>query len=178
MSIAEIELQQLRREMDELKSKDEIRQQVVRYARALDWLDESLLKEVYHDDAFVDFGFFKGIFRDYWPGVMEHEGTHEATFHLCSTVQIELQGDTAEVESYGIAVARNKGVVAMFGGRYLDRFERRNGVWKIARRVYLLDWNLEHRGADQVEEFLSGLNILKDRSPTHELYRRLGAGAR
>ena len=27
------------------------------------------------------------------------------------------------------------------GGRYLDRFERRDGVWKIARRLLVDEWS-------------------------------------
>ena len=27
------------------------------------------------------------------------------------------------------------------GGRYLDRFEKRDGEWRIARRRYVLDWS-------------------------------------
>ena len=26
-------------------------------------------------------------------------------------------------------------------GRYLDRMEKRNGEWRILRRVYVMDWN-------------------------------------
>ncbi len=31
----------------------------------------------------------------------------------------------------------------VLGGRYIDRFERRDGEWRIARRVLLLDWTGE-----------------------------------
>jgi hypothetical protein len=35
-----------------------------------------------------------------------------------------------------------------FGGRYVDRFERREGVWKIAHRQVIFEWSR----IDQVEE--------------------------
>jgi hypothetical protein len=169
------ELAELREEIDRLKAKDQIRQQIVRYARALDWLDPELLREVHHEDAYLDFGFFKGTFADYCPMVMELEGSKDVTFHMCNTIQIELKGDSAEVESYGIAAAREGELTTIFGGRYLDSFERRDsGVWKIARRVFVLDWNLEHRGVDSLEEALAGLNFVTGRSVAHPLYRCLG----
>ena len=32
-----------------------------------------------------------------------------------------------------------------FGGRYVDRFERRDGTWKIAHRAVVHEWDkLEH----------------------------------
>ena len=98
----------------------------------------------------------------------------QATFHLCAAPQIELNGDIAEVETYGFAAGREPSQTALFGGRYLDRFERRNGVWKIARRTYVLDWNVNLNSAANLEEFLAGLNYVKDRSPNHPLFRRMG----
>ena len=33
--------------------------------------------------------------------------------------------------------------VHMGGGRYIDRFEKRNGEWKIALRRLVMDWRIE-----------------------------------
>ena len=38
---------------------------------------------------------------------------------------------------------------SVVGGRYLDRFERRDGQWKIAHRLYVMDWNIN--GASTAE---------------------------
>ncbi len=41
---------------------------------------------------------------------------------------------------------RRRGVVLeTFGGRYVDRFERRDGEWKIAHRTVVHEWDkVEH----------------------------------
>jgi hypothetical protein len=77
-----------------------------------------------------------------------------ATQHHIGNVLITVEGENAYSESYWIAYHRipaqagGAGIVAgrgeatdfFVGGRYLDRFERRAGSWKIARRVGVHDW--------------------------------------
>jgi len=36
--------------------------------------------------------------------------------------------------------------VTLVGGRYIDRFEERNGEWRILARVVTMEWS-EHRSA-------------------------------
>jgi len=73
MSDIETELKALRRDVERMKSKDKIVQQLTRYGRGQEWLDVTLMNEVFFEDAFVDFGFFTGIWRDYRPILMELE---------------------------------------------------------------------------------------------------------
>ena len=56
---------------------------------------------------------------------------------------IDLAGDTAHGETYWMVVNVYKGSSAPIirGGRYIDRFERRNGLWAISARVCFTDWN-------------------------------------
>ncbi|MFN3231083.1 MAG: nuclear transport factor 2 family protein [Alphaproteobacteria bacterium] len=174
MSDLEAEVRALREEVEQLKSREEIRQQITRYGRGQEWLDGSLMDEVFWPDAHVDFGFFKGVWKDYKPVLMEIEADGETTFHLCAAPQIELNGDTAYVEVYGIAGGRNNGKTNVFGGRYIDRWDRRDGVWKIGSRQYVLDWHI-----DQVVEGPVGgphpeLEYVNPRSPEHRLFRRMG----
>ena len=57
-----------------------------------------------------------------------------------------MDGDIAQVESYVLAwhpvydEQAGRETHALAGGRYLDRFERRDGEWKIADRRVVLDW--------------------------------------
>ena len=55
-------------------------------------------------------------------------------------------------------------------GRYVDRYERREGVWKIAYRSELVDWVREEAAADSW--FAGSKMILGDRKPEDPLYRR------
>jgi hypothetical protein len=46
-------------------------------------------------------------------------------------------------ESYLLLYVLSKGdspTETLSGGRYLDRYERRNGIWKIALRRFVEDW--------------------------------------
>ena len=173
------ELQAMRAEIEDLKSRDVIRQQFVRYGRGQEWLDATLLQEVFWDDADVDFGFFEGKFKEYLPILMEIERAPETTFHLLSSVQIELDGDTAYAEAYGIAGGRGADKSNIFGGRYITRFERRDvgrgKEWRMASVTYVLDWNMDQ----DVPEVIGGphpeLKMIKPRSPDHPWFRRMGS---
>ena len=44
-----------------------INQTITRYCRALDWLDESLLRTCYTEDAYIDYGFYSGDVQGFYP---------------------------------------------------------------------------------------------------------------
>lgn len=175
MSDLEKEVKALRQDVDRLKSKDQILQQLTRYGRGQEWLDVSLLNEVFFEDAYIDFGFFRGVWSDYRPFLMKIESAGETSFHLCASAQVEFDGDDkAYVECYGVAGGQSKGETNVFGGRYLHTFERRQGVWKSARCVFLLDWHIEQHGGSAVGGELANINVVTDRSPKNPLFRRMG----
>ena len=174
----ERELAALRGEIEKLKSRDSIRQQLVRYGRGQDWVDVTLMDEVFWDDAELDFGFFQGVWRDFRPILMEMARVAVASFHLTTAQQIEFENDDyADVECYGVAgVPRGKSA-QLYGGRYFHRFERRGGLWRSARCYYVLDWTLKGVDEAAVSANLVGINRVTDRSPGHPWFHRMGQGA-
>ena len=50
------------------------------------------------------------------------------------------------------------------GGRYVDRFEKRGGLWKIAHRVVLLDWGTIERNVEAfpLDAYKQGLRSRED----------------
>ena len=57
---------------------------------------------------------------------------------------IEITGDHAVGESYVLAYRGTNGddpQDTLTGGRYIDKYERRNGSWKIAQRAFVMDWS-------------------------------------
>jgi 3-phenylpropionate/cinnamic acid dioxygenase small subunit len=64
------------------------------------------------------------------------------TAHHVTNVLIALEGDSAHVESYFIAtqISGDRQWHETVYGRYVDRFERRDAEWKIAKRLLVLDW--------------------------------------
>jgi hypothetical protein len=172
------ELASLRREIERLKARDTILQQLARYGRGQEWLDVTLLDEVFWEDAAIDFGFFKGVWRDYRPVLMEIERRADASYHLSASPQIEFEGETrAHVECYGLAGGQTGPRTRIYGGRYMHVFERRDGVWKSASCTYVMDWMLKQEAEATASEALSGINRILGRSPDHPLFRRMGADA-
>lgn len=169
------ELAALRTEIDRLKSREDIQQQLARYGRGQEWLDVTLMNEVFWEDAAIDFGFFKGVWADYRPVLMEIEAAGESTFHMCACAQIEFEGaDKAYVECYGLAGGANGPSTQIYGGRYIQIFERRGGIWKSASCTYVLDWTIKQTGDASPMEALTGINRVRHRSPENPLFRRMG----
>ncbi len=178
MTDVEAELAALRCEIERFKARDSIVQQLTRYGRGQEWLDVSLMNEVFWEDAAIDFGFFKGVWRDYRPMLMEIERASDGTYHMTTAPQIEFDGDDrAYVECYGLAGGRNGANTQIYGGRYVHIFERRDGVWKSASCTYVMDWTLKQTEDAAASDALTGINRITDRSPGNPLFRRMGQDA-
>ncbi|MEQ6901560.1 nuclear transport factor 2 family protein [Nocardioides sp. YIM 152588] len=126
-----------------LLAKDRITEALHAYARGADRIDLDLIRSVFHPDAVADYGsMFQGTgygFADFIGQVHPPMSTH--THHL-SNISIRVDGDRAGSECYVLMRAR---IVAEDGtvqhlassGRYVDEWERRDGVWRIVHRRYL-----------------------------------------
>jgi hypothetical protein len=123
----------------------EIEEVLLRYCRACDRVDEKLLRAVFHPDATDEYvGLFSGNIQEGVPTMMKMRRRFLLTTHTLSNISIEVEGSTARSESYVQALHRFERDGAEYewvaGGRYLDRHEKRGGVWKIAHRQTLIDW--------------------------------------
>ena len=112
---------------------------LVRFCRGVDRSDEELLRSCYHPDAIDDHGTFKGSGWEFAAFLVAAPRDRPLTQHALSNVTLEVRGDVAFGESYVQLRTTDQSGEPMFGfGRYIDRFERRDGAWKIAyRRVTL-----------------------------------------
>ena len=135
--------EELERTVAMLADRQAIHDCLMRYSRGVDRLDRELILSCYHPDAVDDHGVFIGD-RDEFAGwvIAMHTATHVLHQHAIFNVFVDLDGDAAHTESYYMFVGLNrKGApLAMSGGRYLDRFEKRDGRWAIAARVCIRDW--------------------------------------
>jgi hypothetical protein len=134
--------------MQEVSDHIEIRQVLATYSRGVDRWDLELLKSVYHPDATDTHTVFNGTGWDFAEFIVETcRRMKGASQHHLTNIYIELHGDSANVETYYIAYHETKNedgtedTLLNTGGRYLDRFERRDGVWKIAKRLVTIDWS-------------------------------------
>lgn len=122
--------------VQQLKDRQEIWDCLVRYTRGLDRCDPELMASAYHPDAWDDHGSKSaagGDFCNWAIGLHSEIQTHHQ--HFISNHTVELDGDTAHTETYYLFWGENlEGPPTLAFGRYVDRFERRDGRWAIAYR--------------------------------------------
>ena len=169
-------MSEIEKRLEKLEAHDEIKSCLIRYCRALDWVDEDLLKTCFVEDGYIDYGFYAGDAKGFIPVVMEVERNGHS-WHFLGTVAIELNGDTAEVESYGLTVGGDVDNghlpnVNVYCGRYHDEFTKTSEGWKISRRLYILDANFPASSGD-VNEALQGLFSGIDLRTNNDKYRKL-----
>lgn len=142
----------LRTSIGELIDREAIRDCLNRYARGLDRRDLDMLRSAFHPDA-TD---HHGGHIDYHPAAdalladwKVRDADRAFSQHLLLNTSIDLDGDTAHTETYfQLLIGLKEGVrpeaprLSASGGRYIDRFERRDGEWKIARRVLIVEYSM------------------------------------
>jgi hypothetical protein len=132
--------------LEELIAKDEITTILNLYARGWDRLDDEALRSCFWPDSDHHHGGFKGKSHAFidraFPMVQKVKGTQ----HAISNIMIEIDGDRAFSEctfnAYHRRMTRDGTQEEDYfsRGRYIDRLERRGGVWKIAMRRGLNDY--------------------------------------
>ncbi|MBT4161571.1 MAG: nuclear transport factor 2 family protein [Gammaproteobacteria bacterium] len=131
--------------LQELIDKQDILELSYRYSRACDRLDRDLLSSVYWPDGTDDHGIFKGSAPEYVDWVIGFLEGWVATHHDNTNILIDLDGDkaTGEVHWTGYYQLELDGVSHdnLAVGRYIDRYERRDGEWRILHRTCVSDWS-------------------------------------
>ncbi|BAN00923.1 nuclear transport factor 2 family protein [Ilumatobacter coccineus] len=131
--------------MERLLDVQEITEVLYRYAAAVDRLDADRLATCFHPDATDDHGLFAGPVDEFVPWVMGHVGAWVSTQHDITNPLVDVRGDRATSECHWNGWYRyHDGDGAsdeLHCGRYVDRFERRDGVWRIAHRTCVTDWS-------------------------------------
>jgi len=146
MSGADIssQLEQLKRDVDEIKSRNQISEVLYAAARAADRADQELQASCFHPDG-ED---YRGVANGPFMLCVDTLGKWAVTQsrHTVSNISIKfLTPDSAQVETYVDAFhfwgtdVKGGGRFEFIQARYLDRFERRNGQWKIVRRMTIWD---------------------------------------
>ncbi len=153
--------------LQQLLDKQACAEVMMTYCRAIDHRDEELLRSVFHPDSQHRHGFIgpssdpgrpsqpgePGDFVAYALGVL---ATHMRTHHQLGNIFIEIEpgGTVAYTEAYFTAYhrLRPKGdplasptaydteMDVWVGGRYMDRMEKRDNLWKITHCTGMTDW--------------------------------------
>jgi hypothetical protein len=148
-----------------LKDRKDIFDVAKRYTRGADRHDRDLVRGAFWPEATISFGtpMSRDEYVDWEEGVLAGYAGHQ---HHITGQTIEIDGDLAHVESYvvyflvprdrsadgvgpatpGRALANDK--TRLGSGRYIERWERRNGDWKILVREYVEDLALLGESVD------------------------------
>jgi len=143
----------------EANNKQAIRDALQRYCRSLDRRDLDVGLSAFHADSYVEHGLFKGSGHDWVRFVLSAPPVDrvgigdedpaldvpEAQQHHVTNQLIEIHGDEAFSEAYFLEYTMSRRgprrYLSSVGGRYVERYERRLGEWRIAERFAVRDWD-------------------------------------
>ena len=129
--------------LEHLLDRQDILDCLIRFSRGMDRFDRDLFLSAFHSDAVIAAGEFVGgpVALYDWASKL-HERGQCATHHNLLNHTCDIDGDIAHTETYYLFAARNRDDSNWIaGGRYIDRFERRDGAWKIAVRSTVIEWS-------------------------------------
>lgn len=131
-----------------LIDREAIRDAMARYARAVDRGDWDGVRAAYHADGHDDHGGYKGGVDGLIVYLQRLLADATNGTHFLGNCLIEFaDDDLAVVETYFISErlgpadggSETDRRCRLGWGRYLDRFERRDGAWRVARRIVVMD---------------------------------------
>jgi len=135
----------LERQLRDLLDKQAIHELINAYCNAADRHDQDKMRALYHEDAIDEHGqFARGPAKDFIDRLPEIQKPMAILHHNVTTVNLKLDGDRAEGEVYILAFHQVRHEQELFdvfiGGRYFDKYEKRDGVWKFSHRSIVADW--------------------------------------
>lgn len=130
-----------------LEDRQAIHDVILRYCRGVDRSEPDLILSAFHDDAIDN---HCGVVLPFREAIATLKTARSGrppsitrSMHNICNVLIELDGDVARCESYLIVIVRipstGRDIDRLHAGRYVDRFERRNGGRRIAYRTVVYD---------------------------------------
>lgn len=185
-------------DLEELVSRKNIYAVLTRYCRAVDRCDLERMRTVFWEDGVCNYGTYNGpaaAFADYVvPAVA---ASFAVTMHAIMNVHMDVAGDAAACETYVLAYHKFRGDAGAaeqifgnryvqqfdwspdapvphhfyFGGRYIDRFARRDDEWRIAERTVVMDWNDNAPGGEILDQGLfAALALRGQRGPLDPVF--------
>ena len=152
--------------LETLGTDREILENELRYTRGLDRHNDDLIRDAYWQDAAVTYGVLRPV-----PGLAawanETHAKRAGHQHHVTSLTLDVDGDTAHEEGYilfsadlvrdtkfdtqgaptpGRLLAGSKATLG--SGRYINRYERRNGMWKMAVHEYVHDLSVRLQPVD------------------------------
>jgi hypothetical protein len=129
--------------LENLLDRQDILDCLIRFSRGMDRFDRELFLSAFHADAVIAAGPFVGGPTELyeWASALHDQG-QASTHHNLLNHTCDIKDNIAHTETYYWFVGRNRDDTNWIaGGRYIDRLERRDGVWKIALRTNAIEWS-------------------------------------
>lgn len=167
-------------------AKSDIQELIFAHARAVDRGDTVLLRSVWAPGATIDLGkFYAGDVEGYCELMRNTALNIRRMSHAVNNIWIEVDGESAVAESYVIATATAASDQGdqdtLSGGRYVDRYQLCNGVWRCSHRTFVSDWIIEQPSTDQRDvpgsmyEPLTLRGGLYPNDPVYSFWKTLGS---
>lgn len=132
-------------DMTEIADQLAINQVLARYCRGIDRCDADELAAVFTADAWLDYGSGAAPIAETIASLMQGLGAMRLTQHNIGNTICQVQGPRAKAETNCVALHILSGpegeIELVVGGRYLDTLVKQDSVWRIAERLYIMDWN-------------------------------------
>jgi len=166
---------QMTETLQSLLDKEEIRDVLLRYARGADRLDIDMFRSVFWEDGGYEDSVVEGTAKEFIPSLIGDtvRTLFASTQHFMTNMRVQLDGPSlAFTETYFMAFhlvnPGRQSLDAVLGsrrmqelgndysrpcelivaGRYLDRFEKRDQVWRIKKRRFVGDWTSSGHATD------------------------------
>jgi hypothetical protein len=126
----------------------EITKTLKEYCFGCDRCDPEIMRSVYLEDSFDDHGHVKAPGPEFVRIMIgDIRGTTDSLSHLLGQSLVRVDGDKAGADTYFLAVFHNTSedgtrMCNQLGGRFVDRFEREDGRWRIKHRQVVRDWSI------------------------------------
>lgn len=175
-------IRQLEQQLEKLVAKDEIRDCLYRINRGMDRIDRALMLSGFHRDARVCWAAPDYVHIDQFiETAMRVQATTSRVQHMVGTILIDINGDNANVESYEIGrhlTPMPDGEKDLFiAARYIDRFGRRDGSWRVERRLKLIDSIRVVEGQDTKYDGVPHKGLRNRDDPSYALFGSATFGA-
>ena len=142
------------RQVEQVADRLAIQEVLFLHSRGLDRADAALLQSCYWPEAEVDYGSYKGpaaAFAEMVVAVLAD--SYELTQHTVANTLVRFDGVLAYTESQVTArhLVQGGAEEMIYVGRYLDKLERREQVWKMMHRQVVMDWSRREAVVDERE---------------------------
>lgn len=172
---------------DRITARLEIQHRVLQFVHGVDRRDMDLARQAFHEDAIDDHGAFNGPVAEMFEWIEHRHRNIAVSHHHIGNQYIEFSDDdNAFSEAYvlvwqsvnpqvSILATESDEAYESFGAsRYIDHFTRRNGYWRVQRRVCVPTANQRFEATSMEYPPSWPRHTRNDADPAQALRRELG----